>query len=375
VTAIPERRTRAHHTRRRIVLLAAVALVLTVAVPTVVAGRSVAHGEIAPAGVPSDQPQLGLRYAGLTPGKVGGPCPGVYRVSGTDLCSHGPDAPPPGLAVDRDVAPVAPVARGANGATTAASSVVCDGDGITGKRVQVLYVRGTDTASRFVQYLESFRAWATGVDGIYDASAQETGGSRHVRFVSTADCAVDVQEAEVPSAAIADFGATINALKALGYNRSDRKYMIFADADVYCGIGSFAGDDRPDAANRSNRGPSYGRSDSGCWAPSVAAHELGHNLGAVNDSAPNSSKAGHCLDEYDLMCYNDSGGLKTRVVCADRSHEQRLDCNHDDYYNTGPSPGSYLDTHWDVANNEFLIGGSGPIPNPSATSGPGPGAR
>ena len=33
--------------------------------------------------------------------------------------------------------------------------------------------------------------------------------------------------------------------------------MIFADADVYCGIGTFAGDERPGVDNRSNFAP-YG---------------------------------------------------------------------------------------------------------------------
>jgi hypothetical protein len=75
------------------------------------------------------------------------------------------------------------------------------------------------------------------------------------------------------------------------------------------------------------------------------------------------------------MCYNDSGGLKTTVVCADRAHDQRLDCNHDDYYNTNPSGSSYLASHWNVANNQFLIdggGGGGPAPSPSPTAAPPP---
>jgi hypothetical protein len=321
----------------------------------VLAGVSVAHGETSrPNQFPADRPDLGLRYTGLTPAKKGQPCAGGFQVSDRATCTHGPDAPPPGLTVSRAVAAL-PFS-----ANAAAGAVVCEGDGVTGKRVQVLYVRGAGTASRFAEFLPSFRTWAAGVDAIYDASAQETGGSRHIRFVTTADCQVDVREAAVPDTAIGDFGATISALKKVGHNRTDRKYMLFADAKVYCGIGSFAGDDRPGATNRSNRGPSYGRSDSGCWTPGVAAHELGHNLGAVNDSAPNSSKAGHCLDEYDLMCYNDSGGLKTRVVCTDRKHDQRMDCNHDDYYNAAPSPGSYLSTHWNTADNEFLIRGGTP---------------
>ncbi len=60
----------------------------------------------------------------------------------------------------------------------------------------------------------------------------------------------------------------VRGLKALGYNRTDRKYMIFGESKVYCGIGTFNGDTQPGTNNRSNGGPGYGRSDSGCWAAS-----------------------------------------------------------------------------------------------------------
>jgi hypothetical protein len=400
---------------RRLTIAAIVTLGLALAAPSVLTELVGSGGPEPITHVPADNPELGLIYAGLTPARKGEPCVGGYSVGGQrNVCAHGPDAPPAGLNVKRGVAPVAvalpnptvpdrdaPVGPteaevisddgataadangpalaadtvpGALGFTMGASGVACDGDGVTGKRIQVLYVRAASTASRFGQYLESFRTWAAGVDAIYDASAQETGGSRHIRYVTTADCKVDVQEVEIPDSAIGDFGSTNNALKNLGYNRTDRKYMMFADSSVYCGIGTFAGDESSSASNRSNGGPSYGRSDTGCWTASVAAHELGHNLGAVNNSAPNSSKAGHCLDEYDVMCYNDSGGLKTRVVCSDRAHDSRLDCNHDDYYNTNPSAGSYLATHWNVASNDFLIrgagtgGGGGPSPSASASA-------
>jgi hypothetical protein len=377
--------------------------------------------------VPADDPARGLVYAGLSPARKGDPCVGSYQVAERGQCSHGPDAPPAGLNVRDVAAPVAPATEPAKlpqrdtsaprdldlisdeggftvegglsvipdgaaasepgavaadaGAGTAAvtvgpNGIACDGDGVSGKRIQVLYVRDANTASRFAQYLQSFRTWAAGVNTIYDASAKETGGSRLVRYVTTPDCQVDVQEVEVPAGAMGTFNANITALRNLGFNRTDRKYMIFGDSQVYCGIGTFAGDERAGATNRSNAGPSYGRSDTGCWTASVAAHELGHNLGAVNNSAPNSSKAGHCIDEYDVMCYNDgnSAGLRTSVKCSDRAHDQRLDCNHDDYYHTNPSAGSYLATRWNVADNQFLInngGGGGPTPTPTATT-PGP---
>src|SRR3712207_406191 len=88
---------------------------LAAGVATVFAGMSVAHSEITGADqVPADQPELGLRYAGLSHAKEGELCSGRFRVADLDLCTHGPDAPPPGLAVQRDVAPV----------TMAATSVI-----------------------------------------------------------------------------------------------------------------------------------------------------------------------------------------------------------------------------------------------------------
>jgi hypothetical protein len=337
-------------------------------------------------------------------------------VSHPGECSHGPDVPPAGLVVDKWTPPLTQMASvpalvndgrvgptesdvtgDDNGITgdgglamlpeadgmiqfaAGPDGVVCDGDGGSGKRIQVLYVRDAGTTSRFPEYFESFRTWAAGVDAIFNASAKETGGSRHVRFVTTPDCQVDVQEVEVPAGGMTTLKATIDALTTLGYNRTDRKYMIFGDSQVYCGIGTFAADDRPGPDNLSNNGPSYGRSDSGCWASSVAAHELGHNLGAVNGSAPNSNKAGHCTDEYDVMCYDDPNGLKVKDVCANRAEDQRLDCNHDDYYSTNPSPGSYLSKHWNVADSQFLMNTDGlttgnepPAPSPSASPSPSP---
>lgn len=354
--------------------------------------------------VPADNPRLGLVYQGLSPAGYGTPCVGAYQVIAPDLCTHGPDEPPAGLDVHRDVAPVAagepapalprqniaavpedPVVwldaggtAGTGGAARALGApalvpdapadaarpdgTVCAGDGGTGKRVQVLYVYETGTASRYSQYLASFRAWAAGVDTIVDASAAETGGVRHVRYVTTPGCEVAVAEVEVPAGALDTFNATIAVLRTLGYDRTDRKYMIFADTQVYCGIGTFAGDDRPGAANRSNGGPGYARTDAGCWSPLVAAHELGHNLGAVHHGSPHASQAGHCADGIDVMCY---GSTPAAARCPQRAAIPRLDCGHDDYFNTDPRPGSYLATHWNVADSQFLIGGGSPTGEPA----------
>ncbi|WP_234443802.1 RICIN domain-containing protein [Streptomyces sp. NRRL B-24484] len=364
--------------------------------------------------IPKDDPTRGMVYGGLVPAASGDKCVGVYKVNDQGLCTHGPDAPPRGVDVHKSTAPVvattekpadltptaaaapsaadllsdappvldlqsgkalggsaAPAGTPSAGAGAAAegSKVVCEGDGSTGNRVQVMYVHAPGN-DRFAQYLASFKKWASDTDTIYNASAEETGGVRHIRFVTEADCSVSVLNVELSAASLQEFGASNKALAAQGFNRKDRKYMVFADANVYCGIGTFNGDERPGQDNLSNFGPSYGRTDNGCWGGSTAAHELGHNLGAVNNSAPHTSKGAHCVDEWDIMCYSDSPYYpKMQTLCPNRAEDDRLDCNHDDYFNTDPQPGSYLTTHWNIANNQFLFanGGSNPNPNPTPT--------
>src|SRR5918998_3249805 len=75
-------------------------------------------------------------------------------------------------------------------------------------------------------------------------------------------------------------------------------------------------------------------------------------------SAPHTSRGWHCVDAHDVMCYSDSPYFPDmHVLCPDGNHENRLDCNHDDYFHTNPPSGSYLASHWNVANNRFLIAG------------------
>lgn len=330
------------------------------------AGASHQEDRPAPiAAAPKDDKRRGMVYDGLTPAPKGDKCVGMYKLSEGDLCSHGPDAAPKGVDIAKDAAPVV---RNASAAAGSGSQAVCNGDGKQGNRVQVLYVHAAGQ-DRFAQYRASFKKWAADADVIYNESAKETGGSRHIRYVTDSDCTASVNNVEVPASALGDFDATNQAVTAKGYNRQDRKYVMFTDANLLCGIGTLTGDDRPGKDNRNNFGPSYSRVDSGCWNGHVAAHELGHNLGAVNDSAPNSSKHGHCTDEWDLMCYSDAPGVEMRNVCQDRNHEERLDCNHDDYFSTKPQPGSYLATHWNTANNLFLI------PDATKDAGTGPTAK
>jgi hypothetical protein len=313
-------------------------------------------------GTRAEDPVRGLHYQGLAKTAA---CKWALGLERTGRCTHGPDPAPEGVNVLLSQPPAGPVsAPDAGGGdpqqTTlpAGGQVLCDGDGVTGKRVQALYAHppGTD---RYGSYLSSFRTWAAGVDAVFDASAAETGGSRHVRYVTDSGCNLAVDNVAVSSAAAGDFDTTISELEAKGYNRTDRIYLIWMDANTYCGIGTMWVDDQPGAGNRNNAGPSYARTDAGCWgmtAP-VEAHELMHNLGAVQNSAPHTT-GGHCFDEWDRMCYDDDGPgpVSMQTICTDTGHDRLFDCNHDDYFYAGtPPPTNYLATHWNTANSGFLI--------------------
>ncbi len=376
--------------------------------PTVVEEVSGGGRQLSLTALPEDDPGQGLIYEGLKATKADSLCAGSYQLD-AQTCSHGPDTAPAGLAVRKDVTPVtakapepvpptresgtvptdAEIARDEGGSALTADApalvpdaapgeadfimgtndVACEGDGRSGKRVQVLYLHEFGTPSRYTDFLGSIRTWSAGVDQIFDESAAETGGSRHIRFVTTPQCRVDVAEVQLPTTALTSFTASIKALQTLGYNRNDRKYLMFSDANVYCGIATYVPDQRPGLGNRNNGGPSYGRVDAGCWSSVMAARELTQTLGAVLIDSPNSSGAGGCLDEYDLLCAPDRSGKSMRNVCP-KKHETRLDCGHDDYFNTNPKPTSYLAQNWNIATSEFLLRSDGGDDVPDAVGAP-----
>ncbi|MGQ0602842.1 MAG: RICIN domain-containing protein, partial [Anaerolineales bacterium] len=290
-----------------------------------------------------------------------GPCLGAFQIADTDYCTHGPDEAPAGYNVLQSV-PLISVSQLNAGVQT----LTCDGDGVTGYRAQAIYARAADRADRFAQYTTSLRNWVRDVDTIFEQSAAETGGWRKVRWVHDAGCEAVLLNVVLSNTADDNFTNTINELRAQGYNRTDRKYLIFMDATILCGIGNINYDDRPGSNNNNNGGPSYSRVDSGCWGGSTAAHELMHNLGGVQRSAPNTSGGGHCVDEYDVMCYSDSPNYPAMIIrCPDTAHNARFDCNHDDYYHTNPAGGSYLANFWNTVNSRYLL--SAPPGTPTLT--------
>jgi hypothetical protein len=206
---------------------------------------------------------------------------------------------------------------------------------------------------RYATYLNSFKQWTWEIDDMFRKSAAETGGDRRVRWVHDGSCFPTVANVTLSPTGDDNFANTISELWNQGYSRSDRKYLVFVDAAVYCGIGNAQYDDSPGQTNLNNQGPHYARVDANCWAGFTMGHELMHTIGGVQVSAPHTSYEFHCWDADDIMC-RPTNGTPTQQLCAYTNY-YRFDCNNDDYFSTNPPAGSYLATHWNTANSGYLI--------------------
>lgn len=376
--------------RRSIAIFLSLAALLT----------GVTAAAVAPAGaqVPRDQPDRGLIYSGLRRADAASPCRGGFEIlsrrrPGLDArrlgCTHGPDPVPadvdlrPGQdpTFTRGVPSPAGTQIADIGAT--AGTVGCYGTGTDGYRVQLVYARDSAGPDRFAEYEARFQEWAAHVDDIFTTSAAKTGGIRHVRFVTDSQCRPTIMRMTLPSASVNDFPDTLDELAAQGFNRVDRKYLLWVDTTKvgYCGIATTWDDFTPTATpgvNANNGNPDYGpfaaRVDTKCWGQynSVEAHELLHTLGGVlgwsspAQAPPHATDAGHCTDESDRLCYadGDNGGVfkpsgtrtSLQFVCPG-TNEVLLDCGNDDYFSTSPPFGNWLASHWNTADSAWLAKG------------------
>ncbi len=325
-----------------------------------------------------NEPNRGVNWSGLRSnpkGKCGRYTFEMVNSKGAVVgCTHGPDPAPDGVDVTQgyDTSMVTP--QDSIGTT----GVPCIGDGTSGSRVQMIYVYDNIQTNRINSLYPNFQTWAGQMQDEVLKSAQKTGGQRYIRFVTNSDCTLNVPAVGVSTADLSNLSNTETAISNLGYNKSGRKYVIWGDASIYCGIGeiiSGGGADIPTTDNASNVFTLYARVDTGCWGRTdhlSELHELMHTLGAVQLSAPHSTTRDHCTDDYDVMCYNDGGldinnnPITMSYPCSvpnplggnpqdtSPSSEWLLDCNNDDYFSTNPPPGSYLATHWNVANSSWL---------------------
>ncbi|UCH26704.1 MAG: hypothetical protein JSV66_03385, partial [Trueperaceae bacterium] len=289
-------------------------------------------------GVPTSDHGRGLVFDGLAPGEVGSLCEGMFAIQSqgeNPLCTHGPDPAPDGVDVTN---PPSLSAMRSELSTSATAGIACIDDGVSGNRIQAVYVVASDKTDRFDEVKPLIEGWAAQVSQMFIDSAAQVGGESDVRWVTDAACNLDVQHVVLSPSGDDNLSNTINEMKALGYDDPSRKYHMWVDARVYCGIAQIYGDDRPGQENNNNgRYTMFGRTDEGCWnqTHSVAAHEIVHNLGGVQLSAPNATGGYHCTDEYDRLCYRDASDVVMTYDCAS-TNEGMLDCNHDDYYHPNP---------------------------------------
>ncbi len=304
--------------------------------------------------------RFGTPQPGMRAGAPDGPCAGAIEVrtrTGPVSCTHGPDPAPPGIDIRRPRQPD-PVASGhgvarAEGAAPVAP--ICTGNGTDGPRVQLVYARPAGSPDRYGAFAASFQRWAAEIDDGIRRSAAETAGFRRIRFVHDATCTPTISRVVVSTAAITEFGTFNSEIRG---SSTDRRFLVWMDANQYCGIAEFMADDTPGMRNRHQEPWALvSRVDSGCWGipgELAEAHEFMHTLGAVQQSAPHSTGAGlHCTDEIDRMCGVDGYGAVVTTPCP-AGREDLFDCDHDDYFHTDPAPGSYLATHWNSADSHFL---------------------
>jgi hypothetical protein len=258
----------------------------------------------------------------------------------------------------------------------------------TTPRFKVVYAHPADRPDRFAGWADALQ---TNVALIQRFLASQTGGAKALRFDMGTRCGpqyVDVQVVHLQGARsqyVDNFSAVAGEVAdRLGRATGPRNLVIVADTlngggydyglgETVLGIGA----DRPGAGNPHNRGgfaavlfardgqPAPGATRSGWW-PEGMLHEMTHNLGGVQWSAPHStqppgfalSRYGHCWQGADVMCYvEDAGAAHAMTSDCPRvggAIPQAYDCGRDDYFNPAPPAGSYLAGHWNVYDSAFL---------------------
>lgn len=123
------------------------------------------------------------------------------------------------------------------------------------------------------------------------------------------------------------------------------KQIVIEETTRYCGLALLYPDN--DKESNMNNGPTFAWVARRCLHPRLVAHEILHALGAVQEEAPHFVEGFHVSDQRDLMAAFDNS-----PTCP--SYET-IDCGKDDYWSLAPTPGSYLDQHWNSADSVFLV--------------------
>jgi hypothetical protein len=277
--------------------------------------------------------------------------------------------------------PGRPVAAGA-AASRALATAWCGSaggpdDGGAAPSISLVYAVPSDQPNRFRQTAGILQPAATAIGRFV---ALESGGSKTIRFETGTSCGPEylriafVRLGQPRVAYLDSNGAPVMPLvrdeveRALPAPAGPRNRLVYVDGlvDEAAGYAEVVDADEPGPGNPHNAGGLFAFVWGAREAPSrrdvpsyayLMLHEVTHNLGGVQRSAPHTSGAWHCTDEFDVMCYDD-GGTPQRQKIACRARSGMLvgayDCNQDDYFNPSPAPGSYLASHLNVYDSAFL---------------------
>lgn len=109
-------------------------------------------------------------------------------------------------------------------------------------------------------------------------------------------------------------------------------------------------------------------------------HEWLHTMGAVMNygvagAGPPNGSQGHCLDGFDIMCYDDGAPRAGRYYSPSQCRITMIDCRSDDYFAPNPAAGSWLATHWNIATDaptwiDYAPPGAAPTERPTVSVKP-----
>ncbi|HEV2815266.1 MAG TPA: hypothetical protein VGW10_18565, partial [Solirubrobacteraceae bacterium] len=243
-------------------------------------------------------------------------------------------------------------------------------------QLKLIYAYAADQPNRFAEFKDRLQA---SVSLINRFVAQQSGGRKTLRWDMGTSCGadyVDVQVVRLPrdrSEYVVDgrprFVLTAADLEAIvePAQPGPRNWVVYADA--FYGTNGVAGtawsyEDDSATAQSHDRGrleaavfgPQTPQANGYAW-PSVMLHEITHNLGAVQQSAPHTTGNGHCNDRYDVMCYPDGGPTAAPTYPCPKmagTLNETFDCGGDDYFNPAPAFDSYLDRKWNVYRSAHL---------------------
>ncbi len=294
--------------------------------------------------------------------------------------SHGPD----GIALDRQDLVAAPFAADAE---VPWASPEYDGAAYTSDRpdvagraglamVHAIYVYAREMSSRFPTFGAMFQA------DMRDASRLlQTQYGRGIRFDERPDTRgggrptvvdVTVVHSRYRSAQLGaanQFDVVAGELAADGrFSNPDKKYVVFLDApSQYCGQGELWQDTRRNAGNASEQrtiaivyrpyDPNTATTGGFCRGRTLR-HELGHNLGALQNVAPHAFDGAHCADSAeDTMCYTFANTPDTGAAV--------FDYGNDDYWDPIAAGGTTKLPWWTVNLSRFVCPPGGDCSRPN----------